>query len=114
MSLTEILTRKDADPAEQLKEVAEVVAVARKAYGNEDAEIAAPACETTEGRMKFNHLEPAGQVALLRKQLSLVKAQAVEFAETTAGASVDKKIEELLATNAYFAHSGQRTKFAYI
>ena len=114
MSLTEILTRKDADPAVQLEEVSEVVAVARKAYGNEDAVIESPMCNTTEGTMSFVHLEPAGKIALLRKQVGLIKATAVEFCETNPGSSMDKKIEELLALNAYFANAGAGTKFKYI
>jgi hypothetical protein len=35
--------------------------------------------DTTEGRMSFVHLEADSQVAILRKQVSLIKAQAVEF-----------------------------------
>jgi len=34
--------------------------------------------------------------------------------ETNPGASMDKKIEELLAINPYFANVGNGTKFAYI
>lgn len=114
MSLTAILTEKDADPSDQLKRVAEIVGAARKAYGNSDETIAAPDADTTEGRMSFVHLEAAAQVSILRKQVSLIKAQAVEFVETNSGSSMDKKIEELLALNAYFANVGNGTKFAYI
>lgn len=114
MSLTTILTAKDADPAEQLKEVATVVGSARKAYGNEGTAIEAPMCDTTEGRMSFVHLEAASQVQTLRKQVSLIKAAAVEFVMNNPGAEMDKKIEELLALNAYFANVGNGTKFAYI
>lgn len=114
MSLTKILTKKDADPEEQLTAVAEVVGAARKAYDNEDAEIAAPMCNTTEGTMSFVHLEAASQVEELRKQVSLIKAQAVEFTETNPGSSMNKKIEELLAINPYFANVGNGTKFSYI
>lgn len=114
MSLTKILTEKDADPAEQLEKVSEVVSVARKNYGNEGVDIEAPMCETTEGRMSFVHLEDGGKVALLRKQVSLIKAAAVEYIENTPGASMDKKIEELLATNGYFVNAGNGTDFKYI
>lgn len=114
MSLTAILSEKDADPSDQLKRVSTIVAAARKAYGNEDSALEAPMCETTEGRMSFVHLEDAGKVALLRKQVSLIKAAAVEYTENTPGASMDKRIEELLATNAYFANAGSGTKFKYI
>ncbi len=114
MSLTKILSEKDADPAEQLEAVSEVVSVARKNYGNSDAEIESPMCETTEGRMSFVHLEDAGKVAILRRQVGLIKAAAVEYVENTPGASMTRKIEELLATNGYFANAGSGTDFEYI
>lgn len=114
MSLTKILTEKDADPEGQLSRVQDIIGSARNAYGNEDAVIEAPMVETTEGRMSFVHLEAEAKVKMLRKQVSLVKAQAVEFCSQTEGASINKKIEELLAVNAYFANIGNGTKFEYI
>ena len=114
MSLTKILSEKDANAEDQLKRVGDIVGAARKEYGNADDSIDAPMVDTTEGRMSFVHLEAEGQVAILRKQVSLIKAQAVEFVETHPGASMDKKIEELLAINPYFANVGNGTKFAYI
>ena len=114
MSLTKILSEKDADAEDQLLRVADIVGQDRNTYGNADVDIEAPSVDTTEGRMSFVHLEAAGQVALLRKQVSLIKAAAVEFVETNPGASMDKKIEELLAINPYFANVGNGTKFAYI
>lgn len=114
MSLTKILSQKDANAEEQLEAVESIVGTARKNYGNEDAVIDAPMCDTTEGRMSFVHLEPASQIATLRKQVSLIKAQAVEFTANNPGSSMNKKIEELLALNAYFANVGNGTKFEYI
>lgn len=114
MSLTKILTEKDANAEDQLDRVQDVVGSARKAYGNEETDIEAPMCNTTEGVMSFVHLEAASQVELLRKQVSLIKAQAVEFVENNEGSSMNKKIEELLAINAYFANVGNGTKFEYI
>lgn len=114
MSLTKILTEKDANAEDQLSRVAEIVGAARKAYGNEDAVIDAPMCNTTEGSMSFVHLEGESQVQELRRQVSLIKAAAVEFVSNNEGASMDKQIEERLALNAYFANVGNGTKFAYI
>lgn len=114
MSLTKILTEKDANAEDQLVRVAEVVGAARKAYGNSDDAIEAPMCQTTEGLMSFVHLEAESQVQHLRKQVSLIKAAAVEFVETNEGSSMNKKIEELLAINAFFANVGNGTKFEYI
>jgi hypothetical protein len=114
MSITKILTRKDADPEVQVTEVADVVAVARAAYGNEGETIDAPMVDTPHGRMSFVHLEAASQVETLRGTVASIKAQAVEFLETNPGANLNKKVEELLAINAYFANVGSGTKFEYI
>ena len=114
MSLTKILSQKDADADAQLLAAADIVGAARKAYDNEDAVIDAPMCDTTEGRMSFVHLEASSQVQILRKQVSLIKAAAVEFVETHPGASMTKQIEERLATNPYFANVGNGTTFEYI
>jgi hypothetical protein len=114
MSITKILTRKDADPEDQLSQVAEIVAAARKAYGNEDQVIEAPMVDTAHGRMSFVHLEAASQVERLRGEVATIKARAVEFLESNPGANLDKKIEELLALNALFVNVGNGTKFAYI
>lgn len=114
MSLTKILTEKDANAEDQLSRVAEIVGAARKAYGNEDATVEAPMCQITEGVMSFVHLEAESQVQLLRKQVSLIKAAAVEFVESNEGSEMNRKIEELLAINPYFCNVGNGTKFEYI
>lgn len=114
MSLTKILSKKDADPEEQLADVATIVSAARSAYGNEDAVIEAPMVDTSEGRMSFVHLDANGQVATLRKQVGRIKAAAVEYCEQNPGTMINKKIEELLAVNPYFANVGNGTKFEYI
>jgi hypothetical protein len=114
MSITKILTRKDADAEVQIEEVAGVVAAARQAYGNEDTVIEAPMVDTANGRMRFTHLEAASQVETLRGEVARIKAQAVEFVESTTGANLNKKVEELLAINAFFATVGEGTKFEYI
>ena len=114
MSITKILTKKDADAEEQIVAVSEIVAAARKAYGNEDTVIEVPMVETAHGRMSFVHLEAASQVEYLRGQVAGIKAQAVEFVELNEGANLNKKVEELLAINAFFSSVGNGTKFEYI
>jgi len=114
MSITKILTKKDADPEQQIADVATVVAAARAAYGNEDTEIVAPMVNTPHGVMSFVHLEAASQVEILRGAVAGIKAEAVEFVELNSGANLNKKVEELLAINAYFANVGSGTKFEYI
>ena len=114
MSLTKILSEKKADAEDQLLRVAEIVSSARKAYGNEEAEIEAPMVATTHGTMSFVHLDAESRVETLRGQVGLIKAAAVEFVECNPGASMDKQIEELLAINPFFTSVGNGTKFAYI
>lgn len=114
MSLTKILTERDADAEEQLVRVTEVIAKARNAYGNEDAAIEAPMVTTPHGSMNFVHLEASSKVQYLRGEVALIKAKAVEFVEQNAGASINKCIEELLAINPYFVNVGNSTKFEYI
>lgn len=114
MSITKILAEKDVEADAKLARVAEVVAAARAAYGNEDAKIEAPMVNTVHGQMNFNHLEDDAKVAMLRGEVQLIKAQAVEFVEQRPGASMNKKIEELLATNGLFVNISSGTKFEYI
>lgn len=114
MSLTKILSEKDANADDQLSRVTDIVGSARKAYGNEDAVIEAPMVSTVNGSMSFVHIEAEGQVQLLRAQVSIIKAQAVERTEQTPGTNMNKQIEELLATNPFFVNVGNGTKFDYI
>ena len=114
MSITKILSNKDASAEEKLERVAEIVAQARAAYGNEDAEIDAPRVNTTNGSMPFDLLDDDSKVALLSGEVAYVKAYAVEFSEQTTGVNLNKKIEELLATNGMFANIDAGTKFEYI
>jgi len=114
MSITKILS-EDKTPAEdKLDRVAEVVATARSAYGNEDESIESPSVQTPNGMMKFVHLEDESKVAVLRAELGRIKAQAVEFVEQGEGRSMNRKIEELLATNGMFVNISAGTKFEYI
>mgnify|MGYP006995664023 CR=1 FL=1 len=114
MSITKILADKDTPASEKLERVAEIVSSARAAYGNEDATIASPMINTTQGNMNFNHLEDDAKVAILRGEVASIKAKAVEFVEQREGASFNRKIEELLATNGMFTNVSSGTKFEYI
>lgn len=114
MSITKILTEEKTPASDKLKRVAEIVAGAREAYGNVKAEIEAPMVHTTNGDMNFNHLEDEAKVAILRNEVSSIKAQAVEFVENTEGANMNRKIEQLLATHGMFVNISAGTKFEYI
>ena len=114
MSITKILSNKDASAEEKLERVAEIVAQARSAYGNEDAVITVPRAYTTNGDMPFDLLDDDSKVALLSGEVAAVKSAAVEFSEQNTGVNLNKKIEELLATIGLFTNISAGTKFEYI
>jgi len=114
MSLTKILTEKDVAAEDKLEKVAELVAGARKNYGNEEAEIKAPFVNTAHGSMPFIHLEAASKVEMLRSELGFIKAAAVEAEQQNPGININKKIEELIATNPLLANVDSGVKFDYL
>lgn len=114
MSLTKVLNQKDTDPDKILEQVAEIVASARKAYGNEDAKIEAPSVNTAHGMMPFDVLESDAKVAILKQEVGAIKAQAVEFGQQVPGANVDKQIEQLLATHPLFVNVSAGKRFEYL
>ena len=114
MSITTILNQKDADATEQLTEVASIVAGAREAYGNGDKKVAIPDVGTANGVMAFDLLDADSKVHVLRGEVMALKANAAEFCRNNSGTVMNKKIEELLATNGFFANIAPGTKFSYI
>jgi hypothetical protein len=114
MSITKILSEKDTPAVEKLERVAEIIAKARDNYQNGDAKLPCPDCNTAHGAMAFNMLDDDAKVELLKGEVGRIKAAAVEYARNNDGANLNKKIEELLATNGYFCNLGCGTKFEYI
>ena len=113
-SITQILSAEKVDAADKLKSVAEVVAGARENYGNGDTVIECPRVDTAHGSMPFNVLEADSKVAVLRSEVAMIKAIAVEAADQNPGLNINKKIEELLATNGLFCNVDTGAKFEYI
>lgn len=114
MSITKILNDEKMADDDKLSAIAETVAAARAAYGNEDVEIAVPAVNTVHGSMPFDMLEDDAKVSVLRSRVGALKAEAVEYAAQNPGVNLNKKIEELLATNSMFTNISAGTKFEYI
>jgi hypothetical protein len=114
MSITKILGNKETSAEDKLEAVAAVVAGARENYGNTDVEIAVPTVNTTMGSMPFNLLDDEGKVAMLQYEVGLVKARAVEYTTQNPGTNLNRKIEEILATNGLFSNIAAGTKFEYI
>jgi hypothetical protein len=114
MSITTILTAEKVPAVEKLEQVAQIIAGARKNYGNEEMVIECPRVDTAHGSMPFNVLEADSKVAVLRSEVGMIKAFAVEAAEQFPGTNINKKIEELLATNGLFCNVDSGAKFEYI
>jgi len=116
MSITKILTAdaKDKSASEKLNEVAEIVAGARENYGNKDEEVPVKRVNTAYGSMEFTHLEDEAKVEVLRNEAMNIKVAAVAYVEENPGTVINRKIEELLATNPYFANVAEGTKFDYL
>lgn len=114
MSITKILAEKDVEATEKLEKVSAIVVGARKNYGNEDAEFDVPRVDTTFGRMKFDMLEPESQVEILKGEAMRIKAVAAEYVEQTPGATMKRKVEELLATNPLFANISAEADYDYL
>lgn len=114
MSITKTLTNKDLPAEEKLKNVAELVAQARESYGNTDIEVEIPAQNTCYGLIPFTHLEDDSKVEVLLNEAMKIKAKAIAFVEATSGAVLNKKVEELLATNPYFCNVAAGVEFGYL
>lgn len=114
MSIIKILNDKNVEAADKLTAVAEIVANARETYGNSSADIPAVKIDTAHGRLSFNHLEDDSKVEILRNEAMNMKAKAIAFVEANPGAVLNKKVQELLATNAFFANVATGTEFEYL
>ncbi len=113
-SITEILATAEMADSEKLQRIAEVVAKARDSYGNTEAEITAHMVPTTHGDMNFNYLDDSSKIAILKAEVQRIKAIAVEFSEQCEGVNLNRKIEELIATNSFLVNVSAGTKFEYL
>ena len=98
MTLTQILNSKKKAP-KKLEMVAEVVAKARKKYGNTDEEITSPEVNTTEGMTDLAYLTDVDKVAMATKEINSIRVKAIESTKVTEGTILDREIERLLAIN---------------
>lgn len=114
MTIIKLLTKKDATAEDTLEAVADIVAGAREAYGNAKVKIADPKIETTHGLLAFSHIENDAKVEVLKNQALRMKSIAVEYVENNPGSVLNKKVEELLATNPFFVNVSTESEFAYL
>lgn len=113
MTITEIL-KSDATASEKLTQLSEVVDTARKAYGNTKAEITVPEVNTADGMVKLTYLDADSKVALAERMVRCITIQAVETAESTEGAVLDREIERLIATDPILCSLMSKTDSKYI
>lgn len=99
MNLTTLLADKDMSASEKLTKVAEVVAKARKAYGNPDVKIKVPSVPSTEGQQELTYLSDADKVAVARTEVAKIKVAAIETTKCTKGAVLDRELERLISVN---------------
>jgi|SaaInlStandDraft_4_1057021.scaffolds.fasta_scaffold14622_2 hypothetical protein len=113
-SISAILKNKDASDAEKLEEIGNIVTSAREAYGNADQDISSPEMNTTFGMMDVAELEEDSKLVIIGAEVQALKSRALEFAKCNEGVNVQKKMEELVATNPVLANITGGTKFDYL
>lgn len=114
MSITKILADKNLEAEDKIAKVGEIVAKARKAYGNSDTEIKDVNVNTAFGVLPFSGLEDDSKVEILRDEALKMKAAATQAVANTPGVVFGKKVEELLAVNPYFANATKGAKDSYL
>ena len=111
MSITKTLSNKDLSSEDRLSQVAEVIGTLRKSYGNAKSDIPSVKVNTTHGNLPFEHLESDSKVEFLLNEALNIKAKAIAIVEENPGIVLNKKVEELLATNALFANASSDSEF---
>jgi hypothetical protein len=114
MSITKILGSKDVSADDKLEQVAKIVAGARESYGNSDTVIEAVKVNTPHGNLPFTHLESDSKVEILMNEALNIKAKAIAAVEDNKGVVLNKKVQELIATNVFFANVSAGTEFEYL
>lgn len=114
MSIIKVLNDKNTSSEDKLQAIAEVVASARAAYGNQGTEIPSTSVNTTYGAVDFENLEDDSKVELIKGEVMRIKVIAVEAAKATPGTNVNKEIEKLIAVNSFLNNIVAKTKFDYL
>ena len=111
MSITKILASKEASDEDKLKSIAEIIAGVRESYGNADVEILPVKVNTPHGFLPFINLEDDSKIEVLKNQAMAIKAAAITFVEENQGTVLNKRVQELLAINPFFANVSAGTQF---
>lgn len=111
MSITQILADKNVESEEKLTKVAEIVTKLRSSYGNSETAIKDVKVNTTHGALPFSNLQSDAKVELLMNEALNIKTVAIAAIEDNPGMVLNKKVEELIATNPLFANVTSDTGF---
>jgi len=123
-TLTEIINGKGSKKqAKQIAKLVEVIAEARKDYGNTGEDIPAPVITgTTEGSVKFTNLSAADKLVLVNTQISQIRQEVneVEFyldgkvKPTTLQLVLEDIQAAAIATNPILVHLDSSTNSKYL
>lgn len=112
--LTDIFADKDMKAEDKVVAIAEVVATARKNYGNTELTITAPKVPTTEGNVDIKLLKAEDKVAIAEQQVRNIIAKVVAGTECTEGVIFDRQVEFYLAINPVLTNITAATDSDYI
>ncbi len=111
MSITTVLQAKDVPAEEKLASIKETIGTLRASYGNDKVKIEDVKVNTTHGVLPFSHLEPDSKVEALLNEALNIKSKAIAAVEDNPAIVLNKKVEEMLATNPLFANASATSAF---
>lgn len=114
MKLSDIFNDKDMSATDKVAKIAKVVTKAREAYGNTDANITAPEIHTVNGLEDLKMLSAESKIAVAESEVQNIKTVSYEYTKSFEGASLNKKIEELLAISPILANIAASVDSDYI
>ena len=114
MTISQILDDTESSAAEKLSELGSVITKARKAYGNEELEIAIPKVPTTDGYVTMQLLSADDKLVLASTEIRNIIINVTAGTELTEGVVFDRQLEFYLAINPILVNLGATTKSAYL
>ena len=102
MKMSEIFVSETPD-TEKLSAIAEIVATAKEAYGNADAEITEPEVVSVNGLTALSMISEAGKVELAKAEVERIKINAYEDSQNE-GVVFNRRVEEYLAISPVLSH----------
>lgn len=114
MSITKILSDANLTSQQKLEKVAEIVADVRESYGNAGVDLPDIKVNTAHGYLPFSNLENDSKVEILMNAALGIKAKAIAKVENNPSIVLNRKVQELIATNSFFANAVSSNGFDYI